>query len=120
MDRERVCEQAVLQNVWDYFVVEGGQKSKNEDTCLFRGPGGRKCAVGVLIPDSVYSPDMEEQNEETLKRVGRVYGVPIGFLFALQAAHDKACEEDFKDEIKQNLLDLALEYDLDVSLPEPD
>lgn len=28
-------------------------------TCLYRDPVGRKCAVGVLIPDSLYAPNME-------------------------------------------------------------
>lgn len=27
--------------------------------CLYRAPDGSKCAAGVLIPDAVYSPDME-------------------------------------------------------------
>lgn len=28
-------------------------------TCAYRGARGRKCAVGVLIPDSKYTPSME-------------------------------------------------------------
>ena len=28
-------------------------------TCMYRGPNGRKCAVGAIMPDSKYSPDLE-------------------------------------------------------------
>lgn len=38
------------------------QMSKSEDerqTCRYRGPEGMKCAVGALIPDSAYIPEIE-------------------------------------------------------------
>lgn len=30
--------------------------------CKYRGPNGRKCAVGILIPDDKYKQDMEQCN----------------------------------------------------------
>lgn len=30
-----------------------------DDSCMYRAPSGRKCAVGCLIPDSVYTPNIE-------------------------------------------------------------
>lgn len=33
--------------------------SDDDEGCLYRGPGGLKCAVGCLIPDDAYSVDME-------------------------------------------------------------
>jgi len=27
--------------------------------CLYRGPDGKKCAAGLLIPDELYNPKME-------------------------------------------------------------
>lgn len=38
------------------------QMSTSEDerqTCRYRGPEGMKCAVGALIPDSAYIPEIE-------------------------------------------------------------
>ena len=35
---------------------------KGTDVCLYRGPNGTKCAVGVLIPDSLYLKTMEGRN----------------------------------------------------------
>ena len=34
-------------------------KSQTGGDCLYRGPNGLKCAIGCLIPDEVYKPDME-------------------------------------------------------------
>ena len=31
----------------------------NDNSCLYRGPGGLKCAAGCLIPDDKYSESME-------------------------------------------------------------
>ena len=28
-------------------------------TCCYRAPDGKKCAVGCLIPDELYTPDFE-------------------------------------------------------------
>lgn len=32
-----------------------------ENTCLYRGPNGAKCAVGFLIDDDLYDPLMEDE-----------------------------------------------------------
>lgn len=34
-------------------------KAENNNGCLYRGPNHTKCAVGCLIADEDYSPDME-------------------------------------------------------------
>ena len=28
--------------------------------CLYRGPGGLKCGIGMLIPDEKYTPELED------------------------------------------------------------
>ncbi len=30
-----------------------------DDTCAYRSPDGKKCAVGILIKDEFYGPDLE-------------------------------------------------------------
>lgn len=35
-------------------------------TCLYRGPEGTMCAVGALIPDELYHPEMEGQSARVL------------------------------------------------------
>lgn len=43
-------------------LLKQGRRAVNPDIpemCHYRGAGGTKCAVGVLIPDEVYDPMME-------------------------------------------------------------
>ena len=66
--------------------------------CKYRGPDGTKCAVGVLIPDEVYDPDMEGHSivglfdPDATEKGG--FELPawmkenLKLLVALQGAHD--------------------------------
>lgn len=60
--------------------------------CRYRGPNGTKCAVGHLIPDDLYSKDIEGMGAISL--CGRpLYksffnGVNTNLLRAMQIAHD--------------------------------
>ena len=62
-------------------------------TCMYRTPSGLMCAVGCLIPDEIYTPDMEG---EDAYYVVRRYLIPAGLigdesdplLADLQWAHD--------------------------------
>lgn len=61
-------------------------------TCLYRGPKGKKCAVGLFIPDEVYSPGMEDKNVAAIvKRYPKLLSVlPLSSvaLGNLQYIHD--------------------------------
>lgn len=41
------------------FLIAQGKPAKGRDGCMYRGPDGTKCAAGCLIPDEMYSEDME-------------------------------------------------------------
>ncbi len=68
-----------------------------EGTCLYRGPNGKKCAIGVLIPDEKYTPHLEGQRAvEVLHLCGT--SAPAGIewydLCKIQRDHDglaRAC-----------------------------
>lgn len=43
-------------------VIEQGEPSLNTDGyCVYRGPNNHKCAVGHLISDEHYNPEMENK-----------------------------------------------------------
>jgi hypothetical protein len=92
----------------------------DEDTdtaCLYRGPEGRMCAVGVLIPDELYNTDMEFQNAVYL--VGKV-GSPFpewmkaneNLLQSLQISHDRAHNWLNSEAMRERLRAVATQYDL--------
>ena len=51
------------QELYDFVVaavVKQGRPSVGDnDRCLYRGPDGLKCAYGHVLPDSMYSKNME-------------------------------------------------------------
>lgn len=62
--------------------------------CAYRGVEGRKCAIGALISDEEYSPELENRDVLALNRDGALppslAGLDIDFLVELQAIHDDA------------------------------
>jgi hypothetical protein len=114
-----------------YFSQPGAKLAKNSSfngtysQCFYRMPilangreevGMLKCAVGCLIPDELYEPDMENipACEVTIwnRDMKEVFeGVDIDFLAAAQSAHDIATTQDTVTFIKQ-LDTLAEVYDL--------
>jgi len=107
------------------FVAQGGPSfdfaravTNKTGGCMYRSPGGSKCAVGLLIDDAHYSPDLEGkalENSFVLDAVGLSIGrslteQEIYTLAKLQEQHDYYAEEpDFLDKML-NYIDDMLDH----------
>lgn len=101
------------------------QSRENTDTagCAYRskGPKGdpRKCIVGQLIPDELYSVAMDHGHDTSIgnrpdvqRAIGldpKTDGALVDFLSACQFAHD-SCESP--SHMRQMLLDVAVAHNL--------
>lgn len=60
--------------------------------CAYRGEDGKKCALGILIPDDKYNPDIEgARGSDVIKNYTEIKKPSKGLLRladALQAIHD--------------------------------
>ena len=69
------------------------------DECLYRGPNGLMCAVGVLIPDEQYHPDMEGCDAVSVLNgypdLEVFLGNSTGLLHELQQCHDSGLVTDW-------------------------
>lgn len=79
------------------IVLEGAHQR-----CRYRGEGGTRCAIGHLIPDELYSEELEGLNvgqtysnpeieniDDVLRNIfGELTELDIHFLSVLQRAHD--------------------------------
>ena len=93
-------EQQQLQNTFDTVVrhlAQQGGPSRGFSKCLYRSSDGRKCAVGCLIPDSMYTPEMEGCMARSLITRFPELEVKLGSnwaqldpLMRLQMAHDSS------------------------------
>jgi len=98
----------------------------NGTTCAYRGAGGTKCAVGILIADEYYRSGMEGQNlytsyirEAVEKSTGLNLSDKISddstfrFLIDAQRIHDDTFEGTLADRVP-NLDALAARHGLEV------
>ena len=113
-----------LQEVFDTAVVglasQGFQRSMDEYDrgCLYRGVDERRCAIGWLIPDEVYTAAMENIRVSDLMKFYPDSGIKELFDFSqvsydqlnsLQRTHDGAWGPK---SVMDNLREFAQEYDL--------
>ena len=92
--------QEVFDKVFTHLISQGHQARGDKagaglTTCQYRGKNGSSCAVGCLIPDEVYTRDMEAMTVKELMcendRIASMFSdVDIVLLQRLQTIHDSA------------------------------
>lgn len=106
----------------NHLITQGRAAADDNGECLYRGPEGTKCAVGILIPDDKYTPAMENLNPyQLVEHHGLDFGdVETGFLYDAQnRLHDIPAREprdNFVAEFKDNAQALARKWKLTCSI----
>ena len=114
------------QEIFDKCAVHlmtQGKKAMKPDTpdqsCMYRAPDGTKCAVGVLIPDHLYTSSMEGNSVPGLFQdfapEMSMAGLDPGdmtFLQELQLIHDEYQPESWR----RQLVYLADYFDLSTAV----
>jgi hypothetical protein len=100
-----MTRQQMFNAVWQHFVTEQQPQSGDVRRCNYRDPSGAKCALGLLIPDDLYTKGMEGDSPPRLfKNHPQVAGLLMAgfdgtrdqmesFARDLQWCHDDAVEE---------------------------
>jgi hypothetical protein len=122
-----------MQHIFDTVVpllIQQGKGSVRKDldgynsSCMYRGEGGTKCAIGWLIADDLYSPFFERHG--AVRVMDRLNWMPNPnlnltefsrnevfheFLHKLQFCHDRVADsEDFVKAFKQNCIIILSVY----------
>lgn len=58
-----MTDQEIFDKVATHLLTQN-ERSVALGTCMYRGTGGMKCAIGCLIPDDRYLPWMERRSVE--------------------------------------------------------
>jgi hypothetical protein len=121
-----MTRQEMFDRVWQHFVVDGRPLARAGDAagnCYYRMPDGRRCALGVLISDEMYSPAFEGRPARALIEGSGplaailkdgLEGTPeqqSAFVQSLQYCHDEAGDTD---DIRTNLERLAVNHGLQI------
>lgn len=83
--------QEVFDRVVAHLRAQGEKAISGTGLCLYRGADGRKCAVGCLIPDELYTPAVEGEAVDGpyMKDLLREIGVRQDLALGLQQVHDR-------------------------------
>jgi hypothetical protein len=94
---------------------------EDEEGCAYRGADGRKCAIGCLIDDEHYAPELEGNSPletSVATAVAQSLGIePLRpaecrFLEKLQSAHDAS---ENAEQLNVRLADIAAESRLTIN-----
>ncbi len=89
-----MTHQALFDVVYSGFRDQGFQQSRGDNGILaFRGEGGRKCAAGFIIPDSLYEARFDVVNDgmsQGFILAHKLAGEADPLLVELISAHDNA------------------------------
>jgi hypothetical protein len=116
-----ITEQEIFDQSTLGLIAQGGpSKAKDSPRCLYRGPGGRKCAVGILITDEEYKPEMDGDASSVQCLVDNGL-LPerlkphVHLLCVLQDAHDNTLTNSWAD-WKADLNEIALDFGLSTAV----
>jgi hypothetical protein len=107
--------QEMFNKVVKHLLKQGARSMRpGMKQCAYRGMDGKRCAVGALIPDSVYSTKMEGGSVKTLSTVYpdlfQFDGFQLELLTHLQLLHD--CSKPAL--WREGLANLARDYKLEM------
>ena len=122
MSQEKL--QAVYDKVKAHLIKQNAKSENIDGTCMYRGDRGLQCGIGCLIPDELYSFDLEERvvydpddegSGNDILHVLKEAGIDIEatnmpeLLRALQNAHDNVETSRWGDHLE---LVIAPKYNL--------
>lgn len=107
--------QDIFDRVVSHLAKQGRPAYHSQGGCLYRTPEGLSCAIGCLIPDSVYKFSMEGMSvlgliESEYIKIESDDAVEL--ICALQSAHDT---QQSKDDLINRLTHIACEFSLNSS-----
>ncbi len=76
MENKQLIE--ISQTIRDHLIKQQKQALNEQGNCMYRGCGGAMCAVGVLIKDEFYNPDIENKcidDDSVIRVVSKSLGV---------------------------------------------
>lgn len=106
-------------------LAQGGPAVTDLGRCQYRGAGNTKCAAGHLIPDALYTRDMDDGGQIVTNEIARKVILDLGhdqdLVEALQTAHDEPANAGWRGEryleaFRAACVRVAAQFGLDAKL----
>ena len=112
---DKVARHLLTQKVQSQVSDYGG--GGDGGGCAYRGENGTSCAIGCLIPNELYKPEMEGKSVSGLQRNSKELlelfrNTDSALLSALQDIHDDIDPHCWAERLNSE----AVAWDLDVSV----
>jgi hypothetical protein len=104
--------QELFDIVAKHLLTQDRQSLDSDGSCMYRGCGGRMCAIGVLIPDELYEPWMDANGALTRVIVAIDLGEHYELCRRLQRVHDVHLPAGWRHQLKLAAYDFGLEFNL--------
>ena len=111
--------QEIFTKVARHLLTQKVKSFGSDAGCLYRGPNGTSCAVGCLIQEEHYDPELEGNVvnalsvQDSLNASGiQVTPETIHLLEELQLLHDESQPETWPTDLAELAQELGLEYTL--------
>jgi hypothetical protein len=115
----KMNHQEIFNKVLDALRKQGHASINKNGSCMYRAENGDRCAVGHLISDEAYSPELEGRRASTspVQSALASSGVPTDFdtiklLMELQFAHDRSLKEYGMSKFESRMSDIAIRFSL--------
>lgn len=115
MTNETPTPQEFFDRTATHLLKQNERSVDQEGGCMYRGPQGLRCAIGIWIPDSVYDASMEGAYAFDIcgyDGMDHLRGIDLTYLEAMQLIHDTS----EPDQWPRLLAEFAEREDLDSSV----
>lgn len=115
---DRVIEHVKSPDFKFSFREQTDEEGQKEAKCLYRGPDGTRCFIGLFIPDEYYDPEWDSNLLCTLydvvENIPEIKGIGRRFLSDLQFVHDTHAEKKASiQDVLASLKELANNHQLE-------
>ena len=124
-DNRSVILAQAFNKIWNHYIINHGIPSFNHhNRCAYHGVLGARSPFGLLLPENIYSKDLE--NESISGMIARhleirlILGkIGVLALLELEKVHDDAAEttanlDDFTIKMQRGLLGFAQQFAIHV------
>ena len=94
--------QEIFDIVARHLLTQGERSTAPKLGCAYRDGSGRKCAIGALIPDDLYSRDLEgfRADSPCILKAANIDASDGLFAVGLQDVHDKYLPHEWREKLE--------------------
>ena len=113
-----MTDQTMFDTVVAHLLTQNSVSMDDTGTCVYKGPDNKRCAIGCLIPDEMYTVDLEGKEVRTLvnnplfsaELTTYLSQFNLDLLIRLQQTHDAWNSEDWYTDLQKVAAQFNLKF----------